>query len=76
MTDTGTNTRIEFKGIERIPPQNLDAERAVLGGMLLEPEASTRAVEIVAAENFYRPAHGRSSARCSRSSTNASRSTS
>jgi replicative DNA helicase len=59
MTDTGTNTRIEFKGIERIPPQNLDAERAVLGGMLLEPEASTRAVEIVAAENFYRPAHGR-----------------
>jgi len=59
MTDTSTNTRIEFKGIERIPPQNLEAERAVLGGMLLEPEASTMAVEIVAAENFYRPAHGK-----------------
>jgi len=59
MTDTSTNTRIEFKGIERIPPQNLEAERAVLGGMLLEPEASTHAVEIVAAENFYRPMHGK-----------------
>ncbi len=59
MTDTSTNMRIEFKNLERIPPQNLEAERAVLGGMLLEPEAATRAVEIVGAENFYRPAHGK-----------------
>jgi replicative DNA helicase len=59
MTDTGTNTRIEYKSLERIPPQNLDAERAVLGGMLLEPEAATRAVEIVGADDFYRPAHGK-----------------
>ncbi len=59
MTDTGTNMRIEFKNLERVPPQNLEAERAVLGGMLLEPEAATRAVEIVGAENFYRPAHGK-----------------
>ena len=59
MTDTSANMRIEFKNLERVPPQNLEAERAVLGGMLLEPEAATRAVEIVGAENFYRPAHGR-----------------
>ena len=45
--------------IERVPPQSLEAERAVLGGMLLEAEAMTRAVEIVTAEAFYRPAHQR-----------------
>ncbi len=59
MTDTSANMRIEFKNLERVPPQNVEAERAVLGGMLLEPEAATRAVEIVGAENFYRPAHGK-----------------
>ncbi len=42
---------------ERVPPQAVEAERAVLGGMLLDPEAVTKAVEIVSAEAFYRPAH-------------------
>jgi replicative DNA helicase len=45
--------------LDRVPPQNVDAERAVLGGVLLDPEAATRAVEIVSPEAFYRPAHGR-----------------
>ena len=30
-----------------VPPQALDAERAVLGGIMLEPEAATKAIEIV-----------------------------
>jgi replicative DNA helicase len=62
MTESTTNTRIELQNFERIPPQSLEAERAVLGGMLLEPEATTRAIEIIAqagAEVFYRPAHGK-----------------
>ena len=45
--------------IERVPPQSIEAERAVLGGMLLEVEAVTRAVEIISPEAFYRPAHQR-----------------
>ncbi|MGD1048771.1 MAG: replicative DNA helicase [Candidatus Krumholzibacteriaceae bacterium] len=57
--ESTTNTRFELKNIERVPPQNLEAERAVLGGVLLEPEAATMAIEIVAPENFYRPAHGK-----------------
>ncbi len=43
---------------DRVPPQALDAERAVLGGIMLEPEAATKAIEIVAFDDFYRPAHG------------------
>jgi replicative DNA helicase len=42
-----------------VPPQNVEAERAVLGGVLLEPEAATKAIEIVSPESFYRPAHGK-----------------
>ncbi|MDD3642262.1 MAG: replicative DNA helicase, partial [Candidatus Krumholzibacteria bacterium] len=41
------------------PPQAVEAERAVLGGILLDQEAATRAVEIVRPESFYHPAHGR-----------------
>ena len=44
--------------LDRVPPQALDAERAVLGGILLEPEAATKAIEIVSFDDFYSPAHG------------------
>ncbi len=43
---------------DRVPPQALDAERAVLGGIMLEPEAATKAIEIVSFDDFYKPAHG------------------
>jgi replicative DNA helicase len=55
--DTGIRTDTEI--IEKLPPQATEAERAVLGGILLEPEAATRAIEIVGAEAFYHPAHAR-----------------
>ncbi|MBI4237918.1 MAG: replicative DNA helicase [Deltaproteobacteria bacterium] len=42
---------------ERIPPQDLDAERAVLGGMLIDPDAIHRVVELLEAEAFYREGH-------------------
>jgi len=45
--------------IEKLPPQASGAERAVLGGILLEPEAATRAIEVVLPEAFYHPAHAR-----------------
>jgi len=45
-------------GQGRVPPQSLEAERAVLGSMMLEPEAVGRALEILGDESvFYRDAH-------------------
>src|SRR4029079_5518313 len=41
----------------RVPPHNLDAERSLLGGILLDSQAFNDIVEIVRAEEFYRDAH-------------------
>jgi len=41
----------------RVPPQNLEAERAVLGAMLLDKDAIGSALEIIHKSVFYRPAH-------------------
>ena len=42
---------------ERIPPQAIDAEMAVLGAMLLDAEAVEDALEILKPEHFYKEAH-------------------
>lgn len=42
---------------ERIPPQAIDAEMAVLGSMLLDSEAVETAFEILKPEHFYKEAH-------------------
>ena len=43
--------------IERIPPQNIEAEQAVLGAMLLEKKAIVAATELLKPDDFYREAH-------------------
>ena len=42
---------------ERIPPQALDAEMAVLGSMLMDTDALNDALEILKPEHFYKEAH-------------------
>ncbi|MBD1855666.1 replicative DNA helicase [Leptolyngbya boryana FACHB-1624] len=42
---------------DRIPPQNLEAEESILGGILLDPEAITRVLDILKTEMFYSSAH-------------------
>jgi len=43
---------------ERIPPQNLEAERSVLGAMLLEKEAIPKVIEILPyPQSFYSDVH-------------------
>ncbi|MCX5697863.1 MAG: replicative DNA helicase [Candidatus Omnitrophica bacterium] len=42
---------------EKIPPQNLDAEAAVLGSMLIDEEAISVAVETLDEDVFYKPSH-------------------
>ncbi|MFJ5547095.1 replicative DNA helicase [Streptomyces sp. NPDC093225] len=44
-------------GFERVPPQDLDAEQSVLGGMLLSKDAIADVVEILKGPDFYRPSH-------------------
>nr|MBP6673266.1 intein-containing replicative DNA helicase [Bacteroidota bacterium] len=41
----------------RVPPQAMDVEMSVLGAMLMEKEAISRALEILDEEAFYKPAH-------------------
>ena len=43
--------------LERVPPQNLEAESSVLGGILLENQAVLKVLEVVQEEDFYREAH-------------------
>lgn len=41
----------------RLPPQNIDAEKSILGGLMLEQEAWDEVSEIIVEEDFYKPAH-------------------
>jgi replicative DNA helicase len=41
----------------RIPPHNLDAEKSLLGAMLLSRDAIAAAMETCSSEDFYKPAH-------------------
>jgi replicative DNA helicase len=43
----------------KIPPQNLEAEQSVLGGILIENEAINKVMEILVADDFYRDTHRR-----------------
>lgn len=44
---------------DRLPPQNIEAEQAVLGAILLNPEMLTNVNERIRAEDFYRQGHQR-----------------
>ncbi|GAA2057402.1 hypothetical protein GCM10009839_78520 [Catenulispora yoronensis] len=44
-------------GFERTPPQDIPAEQSVLGGMLLSKDAIAEVIEVVKANDFYKPAH-------------------
>ncbi len=43
--------------IDRVPPQNVEAEQSVLGAMMIEREAISKVSEILRPEDFYREAH-------------------
>jgi replicative DNA helicase len=49
---------------ERVPPQNVEAEAAVLGAILLDRDALVKAFEVLRPEHFYREAHHRIFAAC------------
>ncbi len=41
--------------IKHVPPHNLEAEEAVLGSILMNPESMNKVVEILEADHFYSP---------------------
>lgn len=43
--------------LDRVPPQNVEAEQAVLGAIFLEPSSLTVTSEMLRPEDFYRSAH-------------------
>lgn len=58
MTDT-LNRPVQGFGEGPVPPQALEAERAVLSAMMLAPEAVGRAIEKMDSSVFYRAAHAK-----------------
>ncbi|MCY0946312.1 replicative DNA helicase [Streptomyces antarcticus] len=45
------------KAFDRVPPQDLEAERSVLGSMILSKSAITDVSNVLSADDFYRPSH-------------------
>jgi replicative DNA helicase len=41
----------------KLPPQHIEAEQSILGGILIENEAINRVTEILDADDFYRDTH-------------------
>jgi len=46
------------ESIDKIPPQSLEAERSLLGSILIDPEAMLKIADIVGEEDFYKTANG------------------
>jgi len=51
---TGFNPQISSNSL---PPQNIEAEESILGGILLDPEAIARILDVLIPEAFYVKAH-------------------
>lgn len=50
--DTFTDT-----SLERVPPQSIEAEQAVIGSLLVNSDSLTKVVDAIQAEHFYRKSH-------------------
>lgn len=44
-------------GLERLPPQSIEAEQAILGALLISNETISRVIDVLNPEHFYRKAH-------------------
>ena len=52
-----TGTKAETSFLSKVPPQNLEAEQAVLGSILLDNDSFHQIIELLNGEDFYRGAH-------------------
>lgn len=42
---------------QRVPPNHIEAEQSVLGGLMVEPERWDDVAEVISVDDFYKPAH-------------------
>jgi replicative DNA helicase len=49
--------RMAADELRKLPPHSIEAEEAVIGGILLDNNALDRAIELILPEDFYREAH-------------------
>ena len=40
--------------LEKLPPQNIEAEQSLLGSLLLDKDAIIKIADIVSADDFYK----------------------
>lgn len=52
-----SNSTISDAPIERLPPQSIEAEQAVLGSLLVATDAISRVVDVLEPDYFYRKSH-------------------
>ena len=45
------------ENVEKLPPQNIEAEQSVLGCVLIEQEAITKIADLLKADDFYKTDH-------------------
>lgn len=57
MAKAGYAEKDNNKDINNLIPQNIEAEEAVLGAILVNPTVITKVVEFISPESFYKPAH-------------------
>lgn len=54
---TSQKKRKQTEDLSLLMPQNIDAEEAILGAILVSPSCMNRIVEHITPESFYKPAH-------------------
>jgi replicative DNA helicase len=50
---------IVSNSLEKLQPQNIEAEQSLIGALLLDKDAIIKIADIVASDDFYRDAHGK-----------------
>ena len=57
MSTSYTNKKRNNTEFSEMMPQNIDAEEAILGAILVSPVCMNKVVEHIRPESFYKPAH-------------------
>ncbi|MBU4332368.1 replicative DNA helicase [Patescibacteria group bacterium] len=51
------NTQANIESIEKLPPQNIEAEQSVLGSLLIDKDAIVKIADILGPQDFYKDNH-------------------